>query len=249
MASLLDKIRVLVSADLNRMVDRALRTNETAVFQHHVRQLQVMQDELIGQLASVRAELTRLRRKSDEQQALLVKQDQEVDALLQAGLQEDALAAQDRLNQTRLAAAHLVAQLETLEAQYAQMVEVQAQVTARVGALQQRAPEVDSLVGMARAKELTATTMASLDDLSGTGDPDVARVVNSIRSRLSEAETQIEELEQRALAHGETPEVLKRQELESQLDARKARLGMPISPPPASPSDADIVIEPVYAGC
>ncbi len=160
MASLLDKIRVLVSADLNRMVDRALRTNETAVFQHHVRQLQVMQDELIGQLASVRAELTRLRRKSDEQQALLVKQDQEVDALLQAGLQEDALAAQDRLNQTRLAAAHLVAQLETLEAQYAQMVEVQAQVTARVGALQQRAPEVDSLVGMARAKELTATTMA-----------------------------------------------------------------------------------------
>ncbi len=231
MASLLDKIRVLVSADLNRMVDRALHTNETAVFQHHVRQLQVMQDELMGQLASVRAELTRLRRKSDEQQALLVKQDGEVDALLQAGLQEDALAAQDRLNQTRLAAAHLTSQLETLEAQYAQMVEAQAQVAARVGALQQRAPEVDSLVGMARAKELTATTMESLDDLNGTGDSDAARVVNSIRSRLSEAETQIQELEQRALAHGETPEVLKRQELESQLDARKARLGMPITPP------------------
>jgi phage shock protein A len=231
MASLLEKIRVLVSADLNRMVDRALRTNETAVFQHHVRQLQVMQDELTGQLASVRAELTRLRRKSDEQQALLVKQDGEVDALLQAGLQEDALAAQDRLNQTRLAAAHLTSQLETLEAQYAQMVEVQAQVTARVGALQQRAPEVDSLVGMARAKELAAATTESLDDLSGTGDPDVARVVTSIRSRLSEAETQIQELEQRALARGETPEVLKRQELESQLDARKARLGMPLTPP------------------
>jgi len=232
MASLLEKIRVLVSADLNRMVDRALRSNETAVFQHHVRQLQSLQDELTGQLAGVRAEITRLRRKSDEQQALLVKQDQEVDALLQAGLQEDALAAQDRLNQTRVAAAHLTAQLEQLEAQYTQMVEAQAQVNARVGALQQRAPEVDSLVGVARAKELTGAAMESLDDLSGIGDPDVARVVNSIRSRLSEAESQIQELEQRALAHGETPEVLKRKELETQLEARKARLGMLTTTPP-----------------
>jgi phage shock protein A len=233
MASLLGKIRVLVSADLNRMMDRALRSNETAVFQHHVRQLQSLQDELVGQLAKVRAEITRLRRKSDEQQALLVKQDQEVDALLQAGLQEDALAAQDRLNQTRLAAAHLTSQLEKLESQYAQMIEAQAQVNARVGALQQSAPEVDSLVGVARAKELTAEAMESLDDLSGAGDPDVARVVNSIRDRLSEAETHIQELEQRALAHGETPEVLKRQELEAQLEARKARLGMPTTTPPA----------------
>jgi hypothetical protein len=68
--------------------------------------------------------------------------------------------------------------------------------------------------------------MQSLEDLSGSGDPDVARVVNSIRSRLADAEAQIQELEQRGLAHGETPEVLKRRELESQLEARKARLGL-----------------------
>ena len=51
-------------------------------------------------------------------------------------------------------------------------------------------------------------------------------MVNSIRSRLAEAEAQIRELEQHGLAHGETPEVLKRKELESQLEARKARLGL-----------------------
>jgi hypothetical protein len=68
--------------------------------------------------------------------------------------------------------------------------------------------------------------MTSLDDLAGTGDPDVARVVNSIRGRLAKAEAQIRDLEQRALAHGETPEVLKRKELEAQIEARKARLGM-----------------------
>jgi phage shock protein A len=237
MASLLDKVRTLVSADLNRLADRALRSNEAAVFQHHVRKLQALQDELTGQLAGVRAEITGMRRRADEQQALLVKQDQEVDALLQAGLQEDALAAQERLNATRVTVAHLTSQVEKLEAEYAQMVEAQAQLKARVTALQQSAPEVDGLVGMARAKDLAASTAKSLEDLEGAGDPDVARVVGSIRDRLSVAETQIQDLEQRALSHGETPDVLKRNELEAQLEARKARLGMPTatpaSPPPA----------------
>jgi phage shock protein A len=226
MASLLEKVQILISADLNRLVDRALDSNEPAVFQHHIREMQELQQQLNDQLVSVRAELTELRRRSDEQQALVVKQDAEVDQLLQADLQEDALAAQDRLNQNRLTAARMTEQLDGLEARYAEMVEAQAGINARVTTLQQSAPEFDGLVGLARAKDLTAAAMQSVDDLSGTGDPDVARVVGSIRSRLAEAEAQIQELQQRALTHGETPEVLKRKELEAQLEERKARLGL-----------------------
>ena len=226
MASLLEKVQILISADLNRLVDRALESNEPAVFQHHVREMRELQEQLNDQLVSVRAQLTGLRQRSDEQQALVVKQDAEVDQLLQAGLQDDALAAQDRLNQSRLVAARLTEQLDSLEARYGEMVEAQAGINARVETLQQSAPEVDGLVGLARAKDLTAAAMQSLDDLSGTGDPDVARVVTSIRSRLAEAEAQIQELQQRAMAQGETPEVLKRRELEAQLEERKARLGL-----------------------
>jgi phage shock protein A len=226
MASLLEKVQTLISADLNRLVDRALQSNEPAVFQHQLREMQVLQEQLNDQLISVRAELTELRRSSDAQQALVVKQDAEVDQLLQAGLQDDALAAQDRLNQNRLAAARLTEQLSQMEGRYAEMVEAQAGILARVTTLQQSAPEFDGLVGLARAKELTAETMQSLDDLSGTGDPDTARVVNSIRTRLAEAEEQIRDLQQRTLDHGETPEVLKRTELEAQLEERKARLGL-----------------------
>ena len=47
------------------------------------------------------------------------------------------------------------------------------------------------------------------------------------------AESQLSELEQRSLAQGETPEVLKRKELEDQLEARKARLGLAEPPVPA----------------
>jgi phage shock protein A len=226
MASLLEKIQTLIAADLNRLVDRALQSNEVAVFQHHIRELQTLQEQLADQLAGLRGEIAEMRRRSDGQQALVVQQDLEVDQLLQAGLHEEALAAQDRLNQARLAAARLTGQVEKLEAQYARLVEARAQLEARVTALQQSEPEVEGLVGLARARELTAAAVKSLDDLAGVGDPDVARVVHSIRRRLAEAEAQIHELERRGLAHGETPEVLKRKELEAQLEARKARLGL-----------------------
>lgn len=226
MASLLEKIQILVSADLNRLVDRALQSNEAAIFQQHIRELQALQTQLGDQLVSLRAEITRMGRRSDEQQALVVQQDQEVDQLLQSGLHEDALSAQDRLNQTRLTAARLTEKVDRLEEEYARLVEAQTQLNARITTLQESEPEVEGLVGVARAKELTAAAMQSLDDLAGTGDPDVARAVGSIRDRLAEAEAQIRELEARGLQHGETPEILKRKELESQIEARKARLGL-----------------------
>ena len=226
MASLLEKIQTLVSADLNRLVDGALASNEAAVFQHHIRELQSLQEQLTGQLVSLRAEIASLRRRSDAQQATVVQQDADVDARLQAGLEEDALAAQDRLNQSRLAAGRLVEKVERLESEYAKLVETKAQLDARIIGLIQSEPEVEGLVGLARAKKATEAATQSLDDLAGAGDPDVARVVTSIRNRLAEAEAHIHQLEQRGLAYGETPEVLKRKELEAQLEARKARLGM-----------------------
>ncbi len=226
MPSLIQKIQTLVAADLNRLVDQALQSNEPALFQLHVRELQELQGQLTDQLLNVKANLTGLRRKSDDQQAVLTRQDLEVDALLQQGLQEEALAAQDRLNRSRATAARTTAQLEKLEAEYERLAETKAQLDARVAALQQSEPQVEGLVGLARAKQLTAEAGQSLEDLAGSGDPDVARAVGAVRSRLAQAEAQIQDLEQRALARGETPDVLKRKELESQLEARKARLGL-----------------------
>jgi phage shock protein A len=226
MASLLEKIQTLVAADLNGLVDRALKSNEPALFQHHLRELQTMQEQLEGQLVALRAEITQMRRRSDEQQAIVVKQDLEVDQLLQAGLQEDALAAQERLNTSRLLAGKLAGKVDRLESEYTQLAETKAQLDGRILALRHSEPEVEGLVGLARARDLTAAAGQTLEDLAGSGDPDVARVVGAIRSRLAEAEAQIAALEQRGLARGETPEVLKRKELESQLEARKARLGL-----------------------
>ena len=107
MASLLEKVQTLLSADLNRMMDRALGSNEPALFQQQIRELQKTQEQVNDHLVSARVELDRLRKRSQDQQALVVKQDGEVDQLLQAGLHEEALAAQDRVNSSRLVAAQL----------------------------------------------------------------------------------------------------------------------------------------------
>ena len=226
MASFLEKVQTLISADLNRWTDRALRSNEPALFQHQIRELQKTQEQVNDQLISARVELNKMRKRSEEQQALVVKQDAEVDQLLQAGLHEDAIAAQDRVNTSRMAAGQLSEQVERLETEYASMVEAKAQLDARIAIMIQSEPRVTGMMGLTRAKELTAQAIRTLDDLEGVGDPDVADTVGTVRTRLAEAEAQLAMLEQSALARGETPEVLKRKELEAQIEARKARLGL-----------------------
>jgi phage shock protein A len=234
MASLLDKIQTLISADVNRLVDRSFNANDPAIFQQHVRELQKMQGQLTSEMVNLRAQITAMRRKSDEQQALVVRQDLEVDQLLQAGLQGDALAAQQRLNQSRLAAGRAAENVERLEQEYAALAETKSQLDARILALRQSEPEVEGLASAKRARQAAGAAGQKLDDLAGAGDADVDRVVSSIRNRLDTAEAQLAQLEQHALSQGETPEVLRRKELVDQLEARKVRLGLAEPPAPVA---------------
>jgi hypothetical protein len=157
-----------------------------------------------------------------------------VDRLLQAGLQQDALAAQERLNQNRLVAGRSAENVERLEAEYAQLAETKSQLDARIMVLRLSEPEVEGLASAKRGKQAADAAGQKLDDITGAGDADVDRVVSSIRGRLETAELQLSELEQRSLSHGETPEVLRRKELEDQLEARKARLGLAEPPAPVA---------------
>lgn len=227
MASLLEKVRILIASETNRMVDRGLAsTGDEAMYRHQVRELQSLQEQLTQQMVSLRAEITEMRRRSDAQNALVAQQDAEVDSLLQSSLQEEALAAQERLNLSRATAGQLAESVERLEAEYAQLAEAKSQLDARINTVIRSEPAVRGMLAVQRAKQLTGEAMRSLDDLAGTGDADATRVVNSVRGRLAEAEAQLAELEQRGLAQGETPEILKRKELEAQLEARKQRLGL-----------------------
>ena len=144
-------------------------------------------------MVGLRAETQpRCGKRSDEQQALVVKQDSEVDQLLQAGLQEDALAAQDRLNQTGWPRRRPREQVERLEAEYAQLAETKAQLDARIQTLATSEPEVERHGG-AGAREATDRSRSgsrwTICPARATRTP--TRVVGSIRTRLAEAEAQL----------------------------------------------------------
>ena len=66
MASLLEKIGTLISANLHYMVDEALKSNSIAVFDQYIRQVDNNLDELEDAAATVGGEARMLRRKYDE---------------------------------------------------------------------------------------------------------------------------------------------------------------------------------------
>jgi phage shock protein A len=63
MATLLEKVQTLISANLHAMVDSALRANSLAVFDQYVREVEDNLEDLEDAVATVGGEVKTLRRK------------------------------------------------------------------------------------------------------------------------------------------------------------------------------------------
>ena len=101
MASLLDKINTLISANLHAMVDKALQSNSVAVMDEYIRQAEDNLEKLEDAAATVGGEVKTLKRKYDEYAAQAAKLDRDIDALLQQDRNDLATAAQAKFNTTQ----------------------------------------------------------------------------------------------------------------------------------------------------
>jgi hypothetical protein len=77
---------------------------------------------------------------------------------------------------------------------------------------------------LAKSREQLSRTIRSLDDLTGEGDADVARVADGIRQRLDEAEAHNEIL--LGSLDRQMENALASVEVEAQLEERRQRLGL-----------------------
>jgi hypothetical protein len=77
---------------------------------------------------------------------------------------------------------------------------------------------------LARSKEITVTAIKSIDDLVGVGDADIARISESIRSRLDKAQARSDMYASRLDA--QMDDVLEKGRLDTQLAERKKKLGL-----------------------
>lgn len=224
MASLLDKVRTLISANLHSMVDSALKANSVAVMDEYIRQAEDNLEKLEDAAATVGGEVKTLKRKAEEYAAQAAKLDRDIDALLQQNRNDLATAAQAKFNTTQRQAEQYKAQYERQQAEYQALVDAKLKLEAKLTTTKQEREEMLALLDLAKSKELTVKTMKSLDDIVGSGDADIARLGESIRSRLDKASAKSEMLASRL--DDQMDEVLGKAELDTQLAERKKRLGL-----------------------
>lgn len=224
MASLLEKVQTLISANLHALVDSALRANSVAVMDEYIRQAENNLEALEDAAATVGGSVKTLKRKHEDFAAQAAKLDRDIDTLLAQKRDDLATAAQAKLNTTQRLAQDYKEQWERQQAEYQNLMDARLKLEAKLTTIKQEREELLALLELAKSKELTIKTIKSLDDVVGIGDADVARIGESIRARLDKAQAKSEMLASRL--DDQMDEVLEKGALDNQLAERKKRLGL-----------------------
>jgi phage shock protein A len=224
MASLLEKVSTLISANLHYMVDQALQSNSLAVIDQYVRQVEANLEDLEEAAASVGGEVKSIKRRLDDHEQKLAEMDKAIDAFLMEGNESAAVAIQSRYNSTKRLVQTYTEQLARQEQEFKKLLDAKVKLEARLQTMKSEREELQALLELARSKETTVKAMKSLDDLMGSGDADISRIAQSVYDRLDRASTASE---MRAASLDEQmDQVLERSTLDSQLAERKKRLGL-----------------------
>jgi phage shock protein A len=194
------------------------------VFDQYVREVEDNLENLEDAEATVGGDLKTLRRKKQELDRKATELDRNIDVFLREGKDELALAAQSRLNSVNRLIENYDETLERQEVEYKALKDSRLKLEAKLTTVKQEREELQALLDLARSKEQTAKTIKSLDDLTGSGDSDIARVAEGIRARLDKASARSEM--QASSLDAQMDQLLEKSALEAQLAERKARLGL-----------------------
>ena len=222
MASLLEKINTLVSANLHGIVDRALESNSVQVMDEYIRQAEKNLEALEDSAATVGGTVKTLKRKYEEFAAAAEKLDRDIDTLVIKGKDDLAAAAQTELNAKQELAQEYYEQWQEQEKQYQVMLKMRLQLEAKMTTIKQEREHLKSLIGLAEAKKVTTKTIKSLDGLAETSDAEISSMADKIRGRLDREDARLEMATQNI--SDQIDEAVRSGEVERQLEERRARL-------------------------
>lgn len=228
MATLLEKAQTLISANLHAMVDNALEANSVAVMKQYIRDAEANLTELEEAAATVGGEVKTLERKYKEYKKQGDQLDRNIDTLLMQGKTDLARAAQNELNTSRRLQEQYHEQWVRQEREYEALMNARLKLQAKLTTIRQEQKELEALLELAKSKEATVRAIKSLDDLMGVGDSDIARMGESIRSRLDRASAHSEMYASRL--DSQMDDALGKAEIDLQLEERKRRLGLGEAP-------------------
>jgi len=222
MTTLFDKVSTLISANLHALVDQALKANSLAVIDQYIRQVEENLANLADAAATVGAEIKSIHRKLDEHEKKSKDLDRAVDVFLTENNETAATSTQSQLNGVLQLIETYKRQIATQEVEYQKLLDARVKLEARLSTMRQQRTELQSLLELAKSKEVVVKTIKSLDDLTGSGDTDISRIAQSIYARLDKA-TASTEIRAASLDE-KIDQVLGRELINQQLAERKKRL-------------------------
>ncbi len=224
MASLIEKVNTLISANLHSIVDRALEQNSVAVMDEYIRQAEKNLEALEDSAATVGGTVKTLKRKYDEFAAAAEKLDRDIDTLIMKGKNDLAGAAQAELNTKQQLAQEYYEQWQEQDRQYQNMLDMRLKLEGRLTAIRQEREHLRSLIELTEAKKVTTKTIKSLDNLATMGDKEISSLADQIRGRLDTEDARLD-MATRNISE-QIDDVVRSGEIERQLEERKKRLGM-----------------------
>ena len=223
MASLLDRIRTLISANLNYLVSQALKANSMAMVDEYIRKVEDNLEALEDAAATVGGESKTLRRKHSQYDGQAKELDRNIDLFLTKGKRDLAQAAQYRFNTIRRLADSYGEQYEAQEAEYQKLLAAKLKLEAKLTEAKRERMELQAMLDLAKSKELTHRVV---EGVAGITEPEagIDEIREEIQRRLDKATAQ-GEIDAKRLDN-QMAEALEKDTIERQLAERKARLGL-----------------------
>lgn len=223
MASFLEKVRTLITANLHSIVDSALEANSPKVMDEYIRQAEKNLEALEDSAATIGGNVKTMKRKYEELASAAEKLDRDIDALLLKGKDDLAGAAQSEHNIKQQLAQEYYEQWQEQEKQYQLLLTMRRQLEGKMNAIKQEREQLSALLELAEAKKIATKTIKGLDGLANIGDDQIRGMADKIRNNLDREDARLEMATQNLSE--QIDEAVRGSEIDMQLEERRKRLG------------------------
>lgn len=224
MASLFQKLRTLFKANLHDVADKALQKSDLAVYDEYIRDAEREVADYRQTIAPLFAQVKESRRRREALADKAARLDIMVDQYLLKDERTEAMVTQKQLTSTMDLIKTYDGSLERQVAAAEKLDDIRVKLEGRLAIARQEREELAYLLELAKAKEMSARAMRSLDNLMGQGDTEVAQAAENIRRRLDHADAAWE-VQTSSLDH-QLDDAMHSLEVEAELAARMERLGL-----------------------
>ncbi|MEM9953964.1 MAG: PspA/IM30 family protein [Chloroflexota bacterium] len=222
MASLLQKINTLISANLHGIVDRALEGNSLSVMDQYIRDVERNLEALEDSAATVGGTVRTLKRKYEEFANQAEKLDRDIDSLILKGKDDLAAAAQAELNTKQELAQDYYEQWQAQQKQYQQMLDMRVKLESRMTTIKQERERLRSLLELMESKKQMTKTIKKIDKIATVDDAEISSLAEQIRQRIDTEDARQEIASMRL--NSEIEQEVGIDEVSLQLEERRRRL-------------------------